>query len=640
MKNKKRNIMTQQQKMDKKVIIDFFRLYPENLWNIISVDELYLQKSYSTGYLSSGKPGYTFVKKQNVFYTPNSFCLRYCQDKTSKYSGKLVTRKTYSHLSSLECLYTDIDFKNNKDKNVTFENFIEKLPSILKQAMLPEPTMIVCSGHGYHLLWKIKSLRIRFGWKDIVRTDILSAWYGMQLYIHKKMARYGADCKVALDPTRFLRYPGTINVKSGQDPVECHYVSFCGQIYDLYALREYTKAPMMRITQTLIDKYGYEKKVNQAFDETICSDNSLHFVSGKDYILPEMPEILRYPSKIAYLNESKSEYIFAPILPADKEMLSGFYKELIMPSPRVSDGIRKDKRCKPLQRSSHITLTTLTEEMKQFQGLNGNNLLYLKKNPNSKREVLQLFHARALDITDLLHLRDTVCAEGYREVSFFILSYYLCVIHNSPMDALQECVNINNSLVYGLEWTELEHAVKSGIGYWTRETGMIWTNEMLCSWLGVTQEEQEHMRQIMSANEVNRRKDLRQKRVQEKRKRIRALGRQSNEMLLLDRIRDCLKDGMEVDEICRLCDISRATFYRKMKSLQISKRPVPKRDLEGIRSAKKEMTSIPDRILHCIEYENYGNTALIHEWISEYQSMCQEVNEMSRYYERMWSPPA
>lgn len=121
------------------------------------------------------------------------------------------------NLKSLRSLYCDIDRKIHIDT---------ELPSILSEAGLPWPSLVVESGRGLHLYWL----------HEPVPPKALPAWQRCQDYIVKSLASEGAD-QSAKDCARVLRLCGTINAKNGAvvtgrvyDPTPWNFHGLCNEI--------------------------------------------------------------------------------------------------------------------------------------------------------------------------------------------------------------------------------------------------------------------------------------------------------------------------------------------------------------------------------------------------------------------------
>lgn len=90
---------------------------------------------------------------------------------------------------------------------------------------IPLPTMVVDSGRGIHLYWRIKNAP--FG--------AFNTWQELQDYIYYQLKSLGAD-KRATDGARVLRLPNTINSRSN---TECKIIYIDNETeYSMYELRE------------------------------------------------------------------------------------------------------------------------------------------------------------------------------------------------------------------------------------------------------------------------------------------------------------------------------------------------------------------------------------------------------------------
>ena len=104
------------------------------------------------------------------------------------------------NIKELNCNYIDLDTYNtefNKDQilmNLNDNYFGKRIPT---------PNFIIDSGRGLYLQWLIRP----------VPYMALPLWKAVEEYLYKELKEFGADRK-ALDPTRLLRPPGSINSKS------------------------------------------------------------------------------------------------------------------------------------------------------------------------------------------------------------------------------------------------------------------------------------------------------------------------------------------------------------------------------------------------------------------------------------------
>lgn len=153
-----------------------------------------------------------------------------------------------------------------------------------------------------------------------------------------------------------------------------------------------------------------------------------------------------------------------------------------------------------------------------------------EKKPGRRKKVVQLYniyslnHARILDITKLVELRDYEVT-GYRELICFLYRYWMCCFCNDTEEAYRQTVELNSTFVEPLPERELRSATKSAekayeaknnkeanaeairMGY--PGAGYNISNAKLIRWLDITPEEMVHLRTIINPAEKRRRELLR-----------------------------------------------------------------------------------------------------------------------------------
>lgn len=111
--------------------------------------------------------------------------------------------KTYrriENLKELNCIHMDLDtYKTKFSKTQILMN----LDYNYFGKIIPTPNLIIDSGRGLYLIWLIEP----------VPYMALPLWKAVEEYIYSQLKEFGAD-RMALDPTRVLRVPGSINSKS------------------------------------------------------------------------------------------------------------------------------------------------------------------------------------------------------------------------------------------------------------------------------------------------------------------------------------------------------------------------------------------------------------------------------------------
>ena len=164
--------------------------------------------------------------------------------------------KTYRRIENLKeinCIHMDLDtYKTKYTKTQILMNLDENYFG----KTIPIPNLIIDSGRGLYLIWLI----------DPVPYMALPLWKAIEEYIYKELKEFGAD-RMALDPTRVLRVPGSINSKSNTmvKILETNeYVHKLREIQEEY-LPEIPKKEKGKATAP--KKRGRPKKVVYVFNE-------------------------------------------------------------------------------------------------------------------------------------------------------------------------------------------------------------------------------------------------------------------------------------------------------------------------------------------------------------------------------------
>ena len=190
---------------------------------------------------------------------------KYLELKETDLTGEniYITLNTfYKPCRRLECikelnfLYIDLDYYKTK---YTKEQVIMNLEENYFNKIIPATNYILDSGRGLALLWNINK----------VPSKALPLWKAIQEYLYKQLKEFGAD-RQALDATRILRVPGSINSKSKT------VVSIIDEYDYIYDLREIQKEYLPEL-KPKEKKKGRPKKVNYVYRE-----RSLYFARIQD----------------------------------------------------------------------------------------------------------------------------------------------------------------------------------------------------------------------------------------------------------------------------------------------------------------------------------------------------------------------
>lgn len=180
---------------------------------------------------------------ENIYITPNTFYKPY---------------RRLECIKELNTLFIDLDYyKTGK----TREQALMNLEKNYFNKIVPIPNYVIDSGRGMYLIWLINS----------VPSMALPLWKSIQDYFYKVLKDFGAD-RQALDATRILRVPGSINSKSKT------VVDIIDEYDYIYDLREIQNEFLPEL-KPYEKKKGRPSKVNYIFRE-----RSLYFGRIQDII--------------------------------------------------------------------------------------------------------------------------------------------------------------------------------------------------------------------------------------------------------------------------------------------------------------------------------------------------------------------
>lgn len=131
-----------------------------------------------------------------------------------------IPQRRAGNIRQLRALFVDLDLPDNIGQNEAVYQVYE----LVALGEIPEPSMIVNSGQGVHLYWRIEH----------APKQALYTWQELEDYLVSKLKPLGADSQ-ATDCARILRLPQTINSKNG---AECTVMQIKDIRYSMYDLRE------------------------------------------------------------------------------------------------------------------------------------------------------------------------------------------------------------------------------------------------------------------------------------------------------------------------------------------------------------------------------------------------------------------
>ena len=196
----------------------------------------------------------TDLTEENIYITLNTFFKPY---------------RRLECIKELNALFIYLDYYKTK---FTKEQIIMNLEENYFNKTIPATNYILDSGRGLALIWLINK----------VPSKALPLWKAIEEYLYNKLKEFGAD-RQALDATRILRVPGSINSKSKT------VVSIIDEYDYIYDLREIQKEFLPEL-KPKEKKKGRSKKINYIYRE-----RSLYYARIQD--ITKLCELREYDLK-------------------------------------------------------------------------------------------------------------------------------------------------------------------------------------------------------------------------------------------------------------------------------------------------------------------------------------------------------
>ena len=169
------------------------------------------------------------------------------------------TFRRLEYLKELKAQFIDLDIYKT---GFTKEQIIMHLEADYFNKSIPRPNLIIDSGRGLYLIWLLNS----------VPSKALPLWKAVEEYLYSVLKPFGAD-RQALDPTRILRVPGSINSKSKTT------VKVIEQYDYIYDLREIQNEYLPELEERKAKKKGRPSKT-----VFIHRERSLYYARIQDII--------------------------------------------------------------------------------------------------------------------------------------------------------------------------------------------------------------------------------------------------------------------------------------------------------------------------------------------------------------------
>jgi DNA-binding CsgD family transcriptional regulator len=188
-----------------------------------------IQSSYITG--TAAPKAFQEVKgKQDYYTTPNSY---------------FIPKRASRNIRHFRALYIDLDLTAYSKTEAIYE-----VALLSGQGIIPEPTMIIDSGRGLHLYWRIHHAPKQAAW----------TWQELQDRLCRELRYLGADT-TSTTSAKLLRLPGTVN---SRNDALCRPLVVTDKQYSMYELRDQYLKP-----KTVQHRLNYAPETPQAVSSTV-----------------------------------------------------------------------------------------------------------------------------------------------------------------------------------------------------------------------------------------------------------------------------------------------------------------------------------------------------------------------------------
>lgn len=376
---------------------------------------------------------------------------------------KGATRRNQQNVDSLNWCFADLDVfhKNSKFAKMSAEEVYAQIKMMFDDE-IPYPTVVIFSGRGFYLLWKLVSGRNTDA-KNKVSINAAKRWKRINKKLNDKLKVFCADEGIAGDTARILRIPGSFNTKCKM------------QVSVIYS------NPYYSYTLDEIDIFMRGRK--DASDRQFQLIDNMQEFFGDDTPITYKREIEKY------IKDNYIKYRHAKYGKASEKQLE-FCRDLAK-----QNNISLPKNTKYYHEADkfirkHYTPDKFDGNDKELQATSfygsaseNDSAEYLPENINDP--YFKMYKKRAALIEQ--HVQDEPEQTGHREIILFVYRYYTCLLFGSKK-ALEMTMLLNSRFSTPLGVREAEKATKSANIY-ADKNGYRMTTTVFCAKTGISEEE-------------------------------------------------------------------------------------------------------------------------------------------------------
>ena len=393
------------------------------------------------------------------FFTLNSFRYMYRTEKDKKNNftdNYTQLNKSYRNLTVLNCIGLDID-----NTTLTLDEVKEAVNSILPC------TFIVKSGHGFHIYWNIKNVSMLLPEKE--KEERLICYKKVCKYLDNELMKKGIICDhcVTGDTQRILRMPTSYNTKNG-DCIQTKIVysdpSVVYRLQSLYKMFNCSNVDInykLKVSIKQLKKVKVSKKIEKiVLNKDINISSSKSKRRNKKVLLPEDKEYDVLPSGF---NEPNPDLY---IRPTQRLYYDQIYEDRIYDIKNFV-GNKKNYTGRRYKLLQYVIMLTCQQNF--FLQVRGKQLIDTKQ--------------LVLEINSLFS--EPVCDENISKLFDYIQTVEDNIYKN--FNSKEDFCSNEEYVIYKI------------------------SNDKLADILGLTPTDMTYSRQIMTSEEIARRKELRVK---------------------------------------------------------------------------------------------------------------------------------
>lgn len=453
-----------------------------------------------------------------------------------------MSKRCTKNVIGLSWLFADLDLFHNgstKYDHMTTEEVSAVILCSLHDEGIPHPTVMVSSGRGFYLLWKLTSSHDKTA-KPYESIKALKRWKRLNRTLSERLKEFDADLSICEDPARLLRVPGTMNSAANAR------VNIIRNLPDL--------------TYTLYD-------IDVALNGKDATDKQFAFLDAMEETLGYGPDYYDKRSVQTFIKKNKTKFFhiyYGQASDKQRAYCEALAKKLEIKLPKNTRWAYEADQF--IQRYS-AKLPKETKKKENTEQINSSSLTLPKASETCSADSYSKMYRNRLDVL-FACVQSDPDQTGRREIMLFLCRYYACQVYGDPKEALECVLSLNQFFSEPLSRSEAVRATRSGETYF-KTTGYKLTTESFCAKIGITPDQyyaftgsrKKRTKSEQNRKEINHRYYM---------KKLQQSGKETKSTQVLarrKRVRKCMDQGMTLKEIADALQIAVNTIRRDLKAV-------------------------------------------------------------------------